>query len=323
MNLENKKKELEEKLLKSVVNDLKSDKVFSKVKSIIITGSFGRHEPTYSINDNEISLKSDVEIGIVYDNFLSKKQIQRLINKVKKEYNEDLNLMLISYNRVKKIKNYNTSIISEQKKTLFTYDLYNGSYTIDGERVIENTNVSIDMLDLYEAKRIVANRIAELIYLTRIKKDTSIKLQWQSKLILAIASAWLIMNKLYISSYNEQYNVLNKFEKKVEIELGNDFLTYYNNAFNYLRKSGEEFFVDEKMLVKFVNYINIIFDNNNIKKSKSTPIGRKMKYLIKSIKKYKRVYLHEDEIISNIIVLYINNDINIIKESQRWHDILY
>ena len=61
----NKKIKIYEKnLISSIVENIKKIDSKNRIISIIITGSFGRNEPTYVIiDDNNYKLKSDIEIA--------------------------------------------------------------------------------------------------------------------------------------------------------------------------------------------------------------------------------------------------------------------
>lgn len=57
----------EEKLISGVVSSIEKYGGKNCLSSIILTGSFGRNEPTYSLNANkELQLKSDVEVALVF-----------------------------------------------------------------------------------------------------------------------------------------------------------------------------------------------------------------------------------------------------------------
>ena len=190
--------EYEKKLLNDIVNSILYYDIKKRICSIIVTGSFGRHEETFEFIDKSFKLKSDVEIALVYNSFTSKRYLNNLIENVASKFEEELNLMSLSRRRISKTHNFNNTLFTPRYKTLFTYDLYNGSYTIWGEKLIEKLPIRLSEVDKYEAKRIVANRIAEYIHIENLKKnDNYIKKQWACKIMLSIGSAWLIMHDKY------------------------------------------------------------------------------------------------------------------------------
>lgn len=59
------KKQYEEQLIANIITSLEKHGAKDLLSSVIITGSFGRKEPTYEHrNDRKLVLKSDVEIAL-------------------------------------------------------------------------------------------------------------------------------------------------------------------------------------------------------------------------------------------------------------------
>lgn len=293
------------------------------IQSIILTGSFGRDEPTYRYDNKKLTLKSDIEIILVYKNNKEKRNLKIIKKQITQKFQEDLNIMLISELRLKKKNNFNYSILSEKKKTLFTYDLYNGSKTIYGNDYLKK-NVDVLDIDNYEAKRIIANRIGEYIYKNE-HFDTFNNLQWKSKIILAIGSSWLIMNKKYSSSYRSQHTLINQNQEEIRKMLGNNFINDYNSSFEFLRNSGVAYNINENSIIEYLKIINLYFQENNIRRSKVNSVSRKIKYLLKYSKcgfKYG-IFNFEDHILQALIDEFISQNSNITKTSKVWHSTLY
>ena len=208
----------EEKLIENVISSVEKYGGKNCLSSIILTGSFGRNEPTYAMDaDGNLKLKSDVEIAFVFPKSSQKRLVEDLIRSVSSEFNEELNLMAINEKRVRKAYNFNFSVKVPKYKTIFTYDLFNGSRTIWGRNFIQEQTIALTDVDPYEAKRLVANRIGELTYLQNSANQEEIKylrLQWKGKLMLAIVSAWLICEDEYVSSYHGQYDKARLKQKK-------------------------------------------------------------------------------------------------------------
>ena len=156
----------EQKLISDIITSIEKYGGKSYLSSIILTGSFGRGEPTYSSDsEGKLFLKSDVEIALVFPKLSQKKYVEELIRNVSSEFIEDLNLMPINERRVRKACNFNFTLRVPKFKTIFIYDLFNGSKTIWGRDFIGEKTILLGDVDLYEAKRLVANRIGELTYL--------------------------------------------------------------------------------------------------------------------------------------------------------------
>ena len=95
--------EYENNLISNIIKSIEKHGGKKLLSSIILTGSFGRKEPTYSIKENGLFfLKSDIEIALICQKNIYRKQINQLIKNVSAEFNEDLNLMQLSEKRVKK-----------------------------------------------------------------------------------------------------------------------------------------------------------------------------------------------------------------------------
>jgi len=313
----------EKELFDKIIISLREHEALPEIVSIIVTGSFGRHEETFSIVDNNEILISDVEIAIVYKKIEAKKILLKLLSSIEKEFVEELNFMLISERRIVKKMNFNYSLISNKKKTIFMYDLYNGSYTIFGKELIKDRFITISELDKYEAKRLVANRIGELIYLS---DNNKLSKQWKAKLILSIGSAWLILNNKYYSSYSIQYeNVL--YNKSIICGIfGNLFLNDYIKSFNYLRENGEEYDVNIVELKKYVACIIECLKNDHIYSSKVNSLSRYTKYCYKLLKtlnfKYN-VFKFEEEILDNLLNEFVSNNKKLDETAKDWYNILY
>lgn len=310
--------EYEKELFKNLINKCKENDINHMVESIIITGSFGRKEQTYNNN----KLKSDIEIGFVYKPFTRKKEIKNLAWKIQEMFNEDLNIMGMSRYRILKKCNYNNTIIPTSKKTIFTYDLYNGSYTLYGKKYIEKININKKDIDVYEAKRIIANRIAEYLYLTKKSKDNFLKTQWKSKIILAIGSAWLVLNNKYESSYKSQMETILDNEPLFD----KSFLDTYKKSYNFLRNNGDEYNIEDKEIQEYIRNFNSQYNLHKINKSKVNGLSRKVKYFLKFIKSYgirKHLFNIEDYIIQRIIDNYTNNNEDMIEIANMWFNVIY
>ena len=193
----------------------------SDIISVILTGSLGRDEGTFRFGDaGELRLISDIELALVYKPGC-KRSAKELKQKLIDSYSEEMNPMTISLSRVKNKYNFNYSFKTPKYSSIFMYDLYNGSKTIWGEDLISSTE---SVYDKYEAKRIVANRIGELIYLKDIvKTDEEQVKQWEGKLLLAIGTAYCIIKNAYMSPYKTQYKFIMDNKDMVNELIGIEF----------------------------------------------------------------------------------------------------
>lgn len=321
--------EYENKLVQDVITSIEKHGGKDCLSSIILTGSLGRGEPTYLIDsDGGIELKSDVEIALVFPDSVKKENVKSLITVVASEFQEELNLMAISEKRVRNVYNFNFSFKIPKYKTIFTYDLFNGSKTIWGQDYIGNSNVSLDAVDIFEAKRLVANRIGELIYLQNTSSQEQrdyLKKQWKGKLMLAIASAWLICEKQYVSSYHAQYDAIIKAADDVDEMLGCSFIDEYKKVFAFLRESKETYEVPDSQLKAYVQAINTYFIKKDINVPKVNCLSRYVKYFVKYLKsgmKYGLVNF-ENGILQALVDEYGSNDDAVNLTALTWHNVLY
>lgn len=212
-------------------------------------------------------LKSDVEVALVYDKLKDKKKVLQLMQEMEKCFSELVEFMPFQKQRNVKAQNHNFAIVEPKYKSLFTYDIFNGSYTVWGTDYLSLKKISLDQVDFFEAKRIVGNRIGELMcFLNRgsAQYDDDYKRLWKAKVMLAIVSAYLLCNKAYISSYHGQHDRIMQWKKAVSSIFGEDFLTDYENAFSYLRENGNSCEILDDSLRKYVAAINTIFQENGI-----------------------------------------------------------
>ena len=319
----------EEKLISNVVASIISHGGKDCLSSIILTGSFGRGEPTYSLYSNgELQLKSDVEIALVFSKSSQKKLVEELIQKVSSEFTEELNLMAINEKRVRKAYNFNFSLCVPKYKTIFTYDLFNGSKTIWGRDFIKEKTIELTDVDPYEAKRLVANRIGELTYLqntSKSKQNTYLRIQWKGKLMLAIVSAWLICEGEYVSSYHGQYDKIKAHAQEVEVLMGERFLEDYAKVFAFLREDGESYEVSDQCLEKYVRCMSTYFDKKHLSSPKVNSISILLKYTLKYMRTGMRYGIRqfEDHILQTLITDFCCKSMKLNEDADVWHRVLY
>lgn len=319
----------EQKLISDIITSIEKYGGKSYLSSIILTGSFGRGEPTYSSDsEGKLFLKSDVEIALVFPKLSQKKYVEELIRNVSSEFIEDLNLMPINERRVRKACNFNFTLRVPKFKTIFIYDLFNGSKTIWGRDFIGEKTILLGDVDLYEAKRLVANRIGELTYLrnsSEIEKNSYLRIQWKGKLMLAIVSAWLICEGEYVSSYHGQYNKIRAHVEEMDALLGEDFLIEYDKVFSFLREDGNAYEVSSQQLENYVKCIDTYFRRKKISTPKVNSVSRMLKYVIRYLRtgmQYGFIQF-EDSILQALIKDFSNEEERLKKDAEVWHKVLY
>lgn len=318
----------EKNLIENVIASIEKHGGKDCLSSIILTGSFGRGEPTYTVDTSgDLHLKSDVEIALIFPKSSQEKKVEQIVHTVSAEFTEDLNLMTINEKRVRKAYNFNFSLHVPKYKTIFTYDLFNGSRTIWGRDFIGKKSISVAEIDPYEAKRLVANRIGELIYLqssAHLDNKDYLRKQWKGKLILAIVSAWLICEGKYVSSYHGQYQKVHE-KKEIENIMGEGFLEEYERIFRFLREDGSEYEVPDELLADYVKRMDQYLKQRQIRKPKVNSISRLLKYTIKYIKTGMKYGLtgFEDNILQALITDYWQKSDRLSADGDVWHRVLY
>lgn len=323
------KKDYQDNLVSRVIESIENHGGNNCLSSIVLTGSFGRYEPTFEIgSDGELQLKSDVEIALIFPRSNQKAAVDGIINSVSSEFAEDLNLMAINEKRIRKAYNFNFSIKPPKYKTIFTFDLFNGSKTVWGRDFIGEKDIRLADVDIYEAKRLIANRIGELIYLQNNADDDKkeyLRTQWKGKLMLAIVSAWLICEGKYVSSYHGQHERINQSEIAVSNKFGPQFLEDYDKVFSFLRENGEKYEIPDDLLIEYVKHMDRVFAEKKIVSPKINSLSRLAKYYIKYLKSGMKYGLcgFEDNILQSLITDYCNKSDKITEDANTWHNVLY
>lgn len=319
----------EKNLIENVIASIQKHGGKDCLSSVILTGSFGRGEPTYTVEAHGgLQLKSDVEIALIFSKPSQKRAVENLIQAVSAGFEEDLNLMAVNEERVRKAYNFNFSIRVPKYKTIFTYDLFNGSKTIWGRDFIGEKDITLADVDPYEAKRLVANRIGELTYLQNTDSSDMndyLRMQWKGKLVLAIVSAWLICEGEYVSSYHGQYDKIKQSVVKAENQIGKGFFAEYDKVFSFLRENGRSYEVSEDLLISYVKSMDRYFKEKGIKHPKVNSASRLIKYYIKYAKSGMKfgVVGFEDSILQALISDFCQKSARLSADADVWHRVLY
>lgn len=315
-------------LIQEIVSKVTAHPNAGCVSSIIVTGSFGRNEPTFEKDENDyLTLKSDIEVALVYDKFKDKKKVLQLMQETENYFSELIEFLPFQKQRIVKAENHNFAIIEPKYKSLFTYDIFNGSYTAWGTDYLRLKQISLDQVDPFEAKRIVGNRIGELMcFLNRgsDQYDDNYKRLWKAKVMLAIVSAYLLCNRAYVSSYHGQHDRIMQQRKAVVSQFGEKFLVDYENAFSYLRENGDLCEISNENLRKYVAGINTIFQKKGITKSRINCLSKQLRSWIHYLKCGSNYgFNFENNLYQNLINAYIENADCVQSFANDWRKVLY
>ena len=320
------RQEYERKLFTDIVNAIIAHGGAKLLSAVILTGSFGRGEATYSLDENgALTLKSDVEIALVYPRTTRKSDVQKLTHQIRAQFEEELNLMCMDESRLRNGYNFNHSLVPPRYITIFTYDLYHGSKTIWGKDYLSRGRWLFSRLDLYEAKRLIANRIGEMIYLQNQLTDVYTLNQWRAKVVLALGSAWLICNGMYVSPYAKQFEQLKDIWQQLDESFGAGFFRTYEQSFLFLRRDGLAPCLSDLELRGYVAAADRYMQTFGICRARVNSLSRIVKYVIKYLPtgvKYGFVNF-EDRILQSLITQYHEGDENVTNTSHVWHSVLY
>lgn len=321
--------EYEKDLLRRVLDSIRRHGGEQCLSAVILTGSFGRDEQTYTRNDaGDFSLKSDVEIALVVPKWQYKKRVETLVRCVPEEFAEELNLMPISERRLRRGHNFNYTLKTPRRKTLFTYDLFNGSKTIWGKDFIGRAHIALETVDPYEAKRLVANRIGELVCLRQdaaARQDAYRIAQWKGKVLLAIGSAWLLGRGEYASSFHAQKEKLQQMQQELERDVGTGFYPEYEKAFEFLRQSKQPYEVPDARIEGYVRNIDADFKRRGLTAPAVNSVSRMTKYCMKYMRTGMGYGLigFEDRILQALIFGFHAQAPELGQTAQVWKRVLY
>ena len=312
-------------LIGSIIKDIESCPQKSALASVVLTGSLGRDEGTFHLDKNtsKAVLDSDVELALVYKNG-KKKEAEAIKATLISKYTEDMNPMTISETRIRNGYNFNYSILPPKNTSIFMYDFYNGSKTIWGEDLLTR---DVPQYDRYEAKRIVANRIGELTCVQTGDAENKDKLitQWKGKLVLAIGSAYCILQNKYQSKYEAQRDYIVSCNEQLSPVIGQQFVEDYDKTFLFLRKGGNVHDIPMDRLIHYVDNVDRLFCKEGISHPKINSFSRNLKYAIACVR--SKAHLNpltcEEKIIDELIDDFVDKDDDIFETAKNWKNILY
>lgn len=261
------------KRLKAALNEVGAAKA---AVSVILTGSLPRGEATRL----DGKLLSDVELAVVYSGLPFK--VKRLAARMAPLFKEELNIMPLSLRRVRRGLNYNGGALRPKKLTIFTCDLYNGGRVIWGKDVLDAGRADCAAVDIYEAKRLTANRIGDM--LTAESGDAP---RQRCKLALAVADAWLLLGGSYKPFSAARKELLDERRAAFEADFGADFASLCDGAYAFLRGGGPFFDVPESALRAAVLALEPRLEA--LRRCRVNCLSRRLKIRIKYILASKRL----------------------------------
>ncbi len=132
-------------------------------RAIILAGSFGRGEGCATIENNQVRILSDYEIGIVTSKAWKRTSITRLSGTLSKDLDADVSLFWVTPSRLKhnRMKNFSWG---NSPPTIFAYDLRAGSIVLYGTQYLKDNRIQSNDLPPWEGLRLLFNRLGELLF---------------------------------------------------------------------------------------------------------------------------------------------------------------
>ena len=185
----------------------------SGVEAIILYGGYGRGEGCWVKTNDSYNPYNDYDILIILSDGVSK---PKNISTIKNTLLNKINIKWIDISLI-----HLKSLLNNRKKTIFWYDLINGSKVIFGDSNI------LQKIPIFTSSDIVINE-GKLLFFTRLwpfigglngfkdlNETEALFFRYQmAKAILASVDMILLMEGLYVSSYVERCNNAIKICKK-------------------------------------------------------------------------------------------------------------
>jgi hypothetical protein len=132
-------------------------------RAIILAGSFGRGEGCASVENDQVRIASDYEIGVVTSKAWKRGSITYLSKKLSEDLDADVSLFWVTPSRLKhnRMKNFSWG---DSSPTLFAFDLKAGSIVLYGTQYFGDNRIKSNDLPSWEGLRLLLNRLGELLF---------------------------------------------------------------------------------------------------------------------------------------------------------------
>ncbi len=171
--------------------------VYPMISSLYVTGSFGRNEGSYTIENNQITIYNDIDILVIIEDNTTIDSTKTEI--ISSYYKDILNIPYFDIG-IKRQRQ-----ITQSKPSIELYDLVHGSKLLYGSDITKQLNVTIADLSSFEFTRLLCNRTAGLLTADFIDNRVSYKIIQQYKALIAVGDAILFRTfGYYESSYQKR-----------------------------------------------------------------------------------------------------------------------
>ncbi len=175
-------------------------------RAIILAGSFGRGEGCATIENNQVKILSDYEIGIVTSKAWKLSSIKHLSVELSQELYADVSTFWVTPSRLKHNRNKNFSL-GNSPPTIFAYDMKAGSIVLYGTQYLKDNRIQSNHLPPWEGLRLLFNRLGELLFQPEreqfrswvCNQDDGVKLPLAKPLLSAV-DGLIVASGDYVSS---------------------------------------------------------------------------------------------------------------------------
>jgi hypothetical protein len=173
-------------------------------KSVVVSGGFGRGEPSVIERNGKLKFLSDCEVAIVIPRYVSQRELDRLSLSLTQKtglevvLHNSLRLCVYSWLNM-------PSLVSSRvwRPSIANYDLKYGSRVVFGENTLQNVpDIKPQSIPMWEGIRLMFNRMAaSLRYFPINEQERDEAIYWINKVIIACQDALLLSLKRYHYSY--------------------------------------------------------------------------------------------------------------------------
>lgn len=206
--------ELDNPRVEGIMNGIIEEIVYHfQPQAVIISGGFGRNEPSFIEDVKRIKFLSDCEIVIVSYKYVPQKKLDGLAKKL----TQRTGLEVVLHNSLRLCvysKSNLPSAVSKRiwRSSIANYDLKYGSRVAFGEDALQYIpDIKSEDIPIWEGIRLMFNRMAaSLEYFPIIKQKREETIYWINKVIIACQDALVLSEKQYHHSYATRNAILSE-----------------------------------------------------------------------------------------------------------------
>lgn len=183
---------------------------YKYIHGAFLAGSSANNELLMERNNNALRIVSDIEVGVVTNNLLKRKNIRDLSRQLSDSLNIEVELFMVTKRRLKNCLPNNLTLRSRWI-TIHAYEIFKNKEWIFVKRDKKDYETSVcKKIHLWEGVRLVLNRFCEgapwIIPWLKFKQvSDKVELsRWITKLLNGCGDCLLLSNYLFAKSYRER-----------------------------------------------------------------------------------------------------------------------